>query len=131
MQTAARTRATTAGPSAPRPSAGAPSRPARLVVARSRDSGGGFASGFIVGGLVCGALGVLFAPQISRAVLDGEDRLRFGSGSGNDDPLDEEELGTTREALTAKISALNAAIDDVSTQLKSTQSAADAAEGTA
>lgn len=43
---------------------------------RDRD-GGGFVTGFVVGGAIFGALGFLFAPQISAALLNDEQRLRL------------------------------------------------------
>lgn len=42
-----------------------------------RDNGGGFVTGFVVGGAIFGALGFLFAPQISAALLNDEQRLRL------------------------------------------------------
>ena len=42
-----------------------------------RDSSGGFVAGFVVGGAIFGALGFLFAPQISAALLNEEQRLRL------------------------------------------------------
>ena len=43
---------------------------------RERD-GSGFVTGFVVGGAIFGALGFLFAPQISAALLNDEQRLRL------------------------------------------------------
>lgn len=45
--------------------------------ASSRDSSGGFFAGFVVGGAVFGAMGYLFAPQISKALLSDDQRLRL------------------------------------------------------
>ena len=42
-----------------------------------RDNGGSFVTGFVVGGAIFGALGFLFAPQISAALLNDEQRLRL------------------------------------------------------
>lgn len=36
----------------------------RAVIAKSSDRGPGFGTGFVLGGLVFGTLGVLFAPQV-------------------------------------------------------------------
>lgn len=65
-----------------------------------------------------GALGFLFAPQISRALLGEEQRLRLPRF------LEEEELDpeVTKQNLAEKIAQLNAAIDDVSAQLKTQES---------
>lgn len=51
----------------------APRSPCRA----ERDNGGGFVTGFVVGGAIFGALGFLFAPQISAALLNDEQRLRL------------------------------------------------------
>ena len=84
-----------------------------------RGSGPGFWSGFIVGGLVCGVLGYVFAPQISRAILGEDQRLRLPRF------LEEEEADpeVTKQNLADKIAQLNAAIDDVSAQLKAQEPA--------
>jgi hypothetical protein len=42
-----------------------------------RDSGGGFFAGVLVGGAIFGALGYLFAPQISKALLSDDQRLKL------------------------------------------------------
>lgn len=39
-----------------------------LLCCRAERSGGSFWSGFVVGGVVCGALGFIFAPQVNRVV---------------------------------------------------------------
>ena len=49
----------------------------RLPCRAERDNGGGFMTGFVVGGAIFGALGFLFAPQISAALLNDEQRLRL------------------------------------------------------
>ncbi|KAL3137299.1 hypothetical protein ABBQ32_006839 [Trebouxia sp. C0010 RCD-2024] len=85
-------------------------------VCRAESSrGGGFASGFVVGGVVFGTLGFLFAPQISRAILGQDQKLRLPKF------LEEEEKSpeATKQDLADKIAQLNSAIDDVSSQLKS------------
>ena len=64
------------------------------------------------------------AEQISRALLGDDDKFRLPA-------FDAEDEGTTRDALTSKISQLNAAIDDVSSQLKSTQKAVSDAQASA
>ncbi|QDZ25637.1 hypothetical protein HOP50_18g81790 [Chloropicon primus] len=84
-----------------------------LVEARSSKQGsGGFWSGVLVGGTVFGVLGFLFAPQVSRALLNSE-RMKKLLGEGN------ENLEVTRDMLNDKISELNSAIDGVSQQLQS------------
>ncbi|KAL3148619.1 hypothetical protein ABBQ38_014045 [Trebouxia sp. C0009 RCD-2024] len=88
-------------------------RPQQVKAESSR--GGGFASGFVVGGVVFGTLGFLFAPQISRAILGQDQKLRLPKF------LEEEEKSpeATKQDLADKIAQLNSAIDDVSSQLKS------------
>lgn len=49
----------------------------QLICRAERDNGGGFVAGFVVGGALFGALGFLFAPQISAALLNDEQRLRL------------------------------------------------------
>ena len=72
---------------------------------------------------MCGVLGFAFAPQISRALLGDDQRLRLPRF------LEEEELDpeVTKQNLADKIAQLNAAIDDVSAQLR-TQEALDTEE---
>ena len=49
-----------------------------------RDGAGGFWSGVLVGGTVFGVLGFLFAPQVSRALLNSERMKKLlGDGSEN------------------------------------------------
>ncbi len=98
-------------PAAPRPAC----RPRLLVRARGGDQpepagdarGGGFFTGVLVGGAVFGALGLLFAPQISSALLRGRDALRSPQRAEEEDPLEEQ-----RKSLNDKIAELNAAIDE-------------------
>ncbi len=82
---------------------------------RADRGSGSFWSGFVVGGVVCGVLGFVFAPQISRALLGDEQRLRLPRFLEDDEDLDPE---VTKQNLAEKIAQLNAAIDDVSAQLK-------------
>ncbi|KAG7669142.1 hypothetical protein Ndes2526B_g05421 [Nannochloris sp. 'desiccata'] len=94
-------------------------RPARgqpLVVKAER--GPGFWSGFVVGGVVAGVLGYVFAPQISRALLGEEQRIRLPRFMDDED----EDPEITKQNLADKIAQLNSAIDDVSAQLKSQES---------
>jgi len=89
------------------------------VVARSefeeRKGGGrGFVGGLLVGGAVFGALGFLFAPQLSKTLLGGKRALNKAL-----DDESEDELEVTRQNLNDKIAALNAAIDNFSDQAES------------
>lgn len=45
--------------------------------AERNGSGSGFVTGFVVGGAIFGALGFLFAPQISAALLSEDQRLKL------------------------------------------------------
>lgn len=111
LQTARRSALTGARPQAVR--ASAPARAARgsSLVVRAERSSSTFWSGFLVGGVVCGALGFVFAPQISRALLGDDDRLKLRWDEASNDPE------VTKQNLADKIAQLNAAIDDVSSQL--------------
>ncbi len=53
------------------------SAPALIPCRAERDSGGGFLAGLVVGGAIFGALGYLFAPQISKALLSDDQRLKL------------------------------------------------------
>ncbi|BDA46201.1 hypothetical protein COCOBI_08-2930 [Coccomyxa sp. Obi] len=97
------------------------------VRAERNGSGGGFLTGFVVGGAIFGALGFLFAPQISAALLSEDQRLKLPKF------LDEEEKDpeATKQDLADKIASLNAAIDDVSAQLKAQDSVTEPAPSSA
>jgi hypothetical protein len=60
-------------------------------------------------------LGFVFAPQISQALLGDDQRLRLPRFLEDE----EEDPEVTKQNLADKIAQLNAAIDDVSSQLKS------------
>lgn len=76
---------------------------------------GDFVAGFLLGGVVFGALGYLFAPQVNKLV----GRERNESSKKLPKGLEEDEgLEKTRSNLNEKIAQLNAAIDDVSAQLR-------------
>lgn len=77
-------------------------------------SGKGFFGGLLVGGAVFGALGFLFAPQLSKTLLGGKRALNKVL-----DEESEDELEVTRQNLNEKIAALNAAIDNFSDQAES------------
>uniref|UniRef100_G3MKZ6 Uncharacterized protein n=1 Tax=Amblyomma maculatum TaxID=34609 RepID=G3MKZ6_AMBMU len=76
-----------------------------------------FIGGFVLGGLIMGTLGCVYAPQISRTLAgaDKKDLMRKLPKFIYDE---EKALEKTRKILTEKIAQLNAAIDDVSSQLR-------------
>ncbi|KAJ7966990.1 Inner membrane localized protein, partial [Quillaja saponaria] len=77
-----------------------------------------FAGGFVLGGLIVGTLGCVYAPQISKALAgaDKKDLMRKLPKFIYDE---EKALEKTRKVLAEKIAQLNSAIDDVSSQLRS------------
>ncbi|KAK7856153.1 hypothetical protein CFP56_025004 [Quercus suber] len=91
-----------------------------------------FVGGFVLGGMVVGTLGCIYAPQISKAlagvdrkdlmrklpkfIYDEEKALEVRSCSCICNPLNYS-LCVTRKILTEKIAQLNSAIDDVSAHL--------------
>ncbi|GAV86456.1 hypothetical protein CFOL_v3_29886 [Cephalotus follicularis] len=84
-----------------------------------RPSGAGiFVGGFVLGGIIVGTLGCVYAPQISKALAgtDKKDLMRKLPKFIYDE---EKALEKTRKILTEKIAQLNSAIDDVSSQLRS------------
>ncbi|XP_031270264.1 uncharacterized protein LOC116128645 [Pistacia vera] len=84
----------------------------------SSNSAGIFVGGFVLGGIIVGTLGCVYAPQISKALAgaaaDRKDLMRKLPKFIYDE---EKALEKTRKILTEKIAQLNSAIDDVSTQL--------------
>ncbi|OWM70564.1 uncharacterized protein LOC116213429 isoform X4 [Punica granatum] len=80
-----------------------------------------FVGGFVLGGVIVGALGCIFAPQISKALAatDRKDLMRKLPKFIYDE---EKALEKTRKVLTEKIAQLNSAIDEVSAQLRSEES---------
>lgn len=94
--------------------------------ADSRDSG--FTAGFILGGVVFGALGFLFAPQISRALLGEDDRLRLPRVLA-DDPALPRDPEAAKQDLIDKIAQLNASIDEVASQLRQKEDTAGGGSG--
>ncbi|MQM17380.1 hypothetical protein Taro_050348 [Colocasia esculenta] len=76
-----------------------------------------FIGGFILGGIIVGALGCIYAPQISKA-LAGTDRKDLMRKLPKFIYDEEKALEKTRKILTEKIAQLNSAIDDVSSQLR-------------
>lgn len=96
--------------------------------ADSRDSG--FTAGFILGGVVFGALGFLFAPQISRALLGEDDRLRLPRVlAGEDAPALPRDPEAAKQDLIDKIAQLNASIDEVASQLRQKEDTAGGGNG--
>ncbi|XP_042507943.1 uncharacterized protein LOC122084024 [Macadamia integrifolia] len=75
-----------------------------------------FIGGFVLGGIVVGTLGCVYAPQISKA-LAGADRKDLMRKLPKFIYDEEKALEKTRKILTEKIAQLNSAIDDVSSQL--------------
>lgn len=65
---------------------------------------------------MCGAAAFVFAPQISAALLDDESKLKLPRFL--DDGADERSPELTKAELADRIAQLNAAIDDVSAQLR-------------
>lgn len=77
-----------------------------------RGGGGGFVAGVLLGGAVFGALGLLFAPQVSSLLLKGRDALRMPRGGEDERDEDSgESLEEQRSTLNAKIAQLNEAIE--------------------
>ncbi|KAF3630856.1 putative S-acyltransferase-like [Capsicum annuum] len=86
---------------------------------RPSGSGAGiFVGGFVLGGLIVGTLGCVFAPQISKALAgtDKKDLMRKLPKFIYDE---DKALEKQRKKLAEKIDQLNSAIDDISTQLRS------------
>ncbi|KAL2346161.1 hypothetical protein Fmac_000161 [Flemingia macrophylla] len=77
-----------------------------------------FVGGFLLGGLIVGTLGCVYAPQISKA-LAGADKKELMRKLPKFIYDEEKALEKTRKVLAQKIEQLNAAIDDVSSQLRS------------
>ncbi|KAL6504170.1 hypothetical protein OROGR_026093 [Orobanche gracilis] len=95
----------------------------RMIKARYSDggkpsSGGIFVGGLVLGGLVVGTLGCVYAPQINKA-LSGADRKDLMRKLPKFIYDEEKVLEKQRKELAEKIEQLNAAIDDVSNQLRS------------
>ncbi|XP_073147796.1 uncharacterized protein [Henckelia pumila] len=77
-----------------------------------------FIGGFVLGGLIVGTLGCVYAPQISRA-LTGADKKDLMKKLPKFIYDEEKALEKQRKKLSEKIEQLNSAIDDVSNQLRS------------
>ncbi|KAK3427331.1 uncharacterized protein LOC104450328 [Eucalyptus grandis] len=92
------------------------------VQASNRDGGrsgntGIFIGGFVLGGIVMGTLGCVYAPQISMA-LAGTDKKELMKKLPKFIYDEDKALEKTRKVLAQKIAQLNSAIDDVSAQLQ-------------
>lgn len=92
-----------------------------LTVQASRDGGGPssasiFVGGFVLGGVLVGTLGCIYAPQLSK-VLVGEQRKQLMRKLPKFIYDEEKALERTRKILIAKIEQLNSAIDEVATQI--------------
>ncbi|KAE9606935.1 hypothetical protein Lal_00026495 [Lupinus albus] len=95
-----------------------------------RPSGGSiFVGGFVLGGIIVGALGCVYAPQISR-VLAGADSKDFMKKLPKFMYDEEKALEKTRKVLTEKIAQLSSAIDGVSAQLRTDDGQNESAEKT-
>ncbi|KAH9535443.1 hypothetical protein CY35_17G053500 [Sphagnum magellanicum] len=108
-----------------------------VVAAEYRRGGGGggggdFMAGFLLGGVVFGALGYLLAPQITRSISEEIEKQEGDEPPKKPTQFLEDDEGlevglynhadpstNTRKNLNEKIAQLNAAIDDVSAQLRS------------
>ncbi|CAA0840358.1 expressed protein localized to the inner membrane of the chloroplast [Striga hermonthica] len=93
-----------------------------LVVKASYSDGGRpntagiFVGGFVLGGIVVGALGCVYAPQISKA-LTGADTKELMRKLPKFIYDEEKALEKQRKKLSEKIEQLNLAIDNISNQL--------------
>ncbi|XP_010940244.1 uncharacterized protein [Elaeis guineensis] len=76
-----------------------------------------FIGGFVLGGIIVGTLGCVYAPQISK-ILAGADRKDLMRKLPKFIYDEEKALERTRKILADKIEQLNSAIDDVSSQLR-------------
>lgn len=92
-------------------------------------SGSIFVGGFVLGGLIVGTLGCVYAPQISKALAgataDKKDLMRKLPKFIYDE---EKALARQRTKLAEKIELLNSAIDNMSNQLRSDEPPNGAAE---
>ncbi|XP_057470246.1 uncharacterized protein LOC130759150 [Actinidia eriantha] len=74
-----------------------------------------FVGGFVLGGIIVGALGCVYAPQISKALAgsDGKDLMRKLPKFIYDEEKEREKI---RKTLAEKIAQLNSDLDDISAQ---------------
>ncbi|PRQ47182.1 hypothetical protein RchiOBHm_Chr2g0096941 [Rosa chinensis] len=93
-------------------------RPLVVRAGSEKSTAGIFVGGFVLGGIIVGALGCVYAPQISKALaVAGSDRKELMKKLPKFIYDEEKALEKTRKILAEKISQLNSAIDDVSAQL--------------
>jgi len=82
----------------------------------------------LLGGAVFGALGLLFAPQVSSALLKGRDALRMPRSSDGESREEDddaaESASSSADALNEKIRALNLAIDEFTVRAQQGSAAA-------
>ncbi|KAL3617715.1 hypothetical protein CASFOL_038036 [Castilleja foliolosa] len=79
-----------------------------------------FVGGFVLGGLIVGTLGCVYAPQISKAIpITGTDKKDLMKKLPKFIYDEEKALEKQRKKLAEKIEQLNSAIDNVSNQLRS------------
>ncbi|XP_051139576.1 uncharacterized protein LOC127257233 [Andrographis paniculata] len=99
-----------------------------LVVQASYSDGGRqsnaslFVGGFVLGGLIVGTLGCVYAPQIRKALTD-TDKKDLMKKLPKFIYDEEKALERQRKKLADKIEQLNSAIDNVSSQLRPEESA--------
>ncbi|KAL3830531.1 hypothetical protein ACJIZ3_019333 [Penstemon smallii] len=86
-----------------------------------------FIGGFVLGGLIVGTLGCVYAPQISKA-LAGADKKDLMKKLPKFLYDEEKALEKQRKKLAEKIEQLNSAIDNVSNQLRTEQESPNGAE---
>ncbi|XP_047329285.1 uncharacterized protein LOC124932664 [Impatiens glandulifera] len=80
-----------------------------------------FLNGFILGGIVAGTLGFVYAPQISKT-LAGTDKKEIMRKLPNFIYDEEKALEKKRQVLADKIQQLNTSIDDLSVRLRTEDS---------
>eukprot|EP00475_Leptophrys_vorax_P023333 TRINITY_DN31926_c0_g1_i1.p1 TRINITY_DN31926_c0_g1~~TRINITY_DN31926_c0_g1_i1.p1 ORF type:complete len:172 (-),score=13.82 TRINITY_DN31926_c0_g1_i1:383-898(-) len=85
---------------------------------RRGGGGGDFFAGFILGGAVFGALGYLFAPQISKAILGVTEDVEGGARTLPKWISESDSLEEKRRKMNEKLAELNRAIDKTSAELK-------------
>ncbi|KAL6493289.1 hypothetical protein OROGR_033048 [Orobanche gracilis] len=96
-----------------------------LVVQASYSDGGRpsstsvFVGGFLLGGLIAGTLGCVYAPQISNALISSRDQKDLMRKLPKCIYDEEKAVEKQRKKLAQRIEELNSAIDNVSNQFRS------------